>query len=106
MTVDRLKEALDDLSWDEQMDFEMSERPGGVPPEAGGSDRRLRAIAAEVTVSLLDALEQEAGYAAWALRLSPYVAGDRPASRARRFLNHPNRDVRQRAEEILRPHSC
>lgn len=103
MTLDELKERLNDLSWEEQMEFEMSERgPHGSTDATRGIERGVQELARQVTPSLLDQLEQDGGYDVWSLRLSPHVPGDSPARRARRFLHHADASVRYWATEIIR----
>jgi|SRR2546423_1354213 len=103
MTVEELKEKLNDLSWEEQMEFEMSERGAQDSTDAMQEiERKMRELARQVTPPLLDQLEQDGGYVVWSLRLSPHVPGDSPARRGRRFLHHADRSVRYWAAEIIR----
>jgi hypothetical protein len=101
MNIEELIERLDDLSWQEQMHFEMSERnPQYALQTVTEIDRSIREIAGEITPVLLDQLERVDEYVAWALRLSPHVPGDNPSQRGQRYLNHPNNNVRYWAERI------
>ena len=101
MTIDELIERLDDLSWEEQMNFEMTERDAEyarqIAPEI---ERAIQELAGVITPVLLDQLEREEGYVVWALRLSPHVPGDNPSQRGQRYLNDPNGNVRYWAEQI------
>jgi hypothetical protein len=101
MTVEQLKATLDEFSWDEQMEFEMSERDEqSASAMMAEIESRLAALGKELTPGLLDALEQDSGYLVWALRLSPHVPGDIPSGRGRRYLGHPDRNVRYWAEIV------
>jgi len=101
MTFEELKERLNQLSWEEQMEFELSER--GAPDSIDSTvERGIQELARQVTPSLLDQLELDGGYAVWSLRLSPHVPGDSPARRARRFLHHADSNVRYWATELIR----
>jgi hypothetical protein len=101
MTAEELKERLDELSWQEQMEFEMSERDVQVSDTMMRDlESNIRELAKHVTPTLLDALEHEAGYLVWALRLSRFVHGDNPAVRGRRYLRHQDSAVRYWARTI------
>jgi len=103
MTVAELKERLNDLSWEEQMEFEMSERGAQGSTDATREiERGVRELARQLTPSLLDQLEQDGGYVVWSLRLSQHVPGDSPSRRAQRFLHHADAGVRYWAAEIIR----
>jgi hypothetical protein len=103
MTLDELKEKLNDLAWEEQMEFEMSERHSEFSEEMMQKIQDyIHEIAQQITPRLLDMLEQEKGYIIWVLRLSPYVRGDDPISRGRRFIHHPDVQVQNWAAEIMR----
>jgi hypothetical protein len=105
MTVDELKERLNELAWDEQMDFEISERHSETSvDDMEETEGKIRKLAKKLTTTLLDQLEQDEGYVAWVLRLSPYVPGDKPAGRAERFRHHPDSSVRYWANKILQMH--
>lgn len=97
-----LRKRLDEIGWQEQIEFELAERPatsGWVDLEQVES--QLRALAASVDVVLLDALEQEPGYLVWALRLAPLVEDDEAERRARRHIDDPNFRVRYWAKKLL-----
>jgi hypothetical protein len=101
MTLEELKERLNALSWEEQMEFEMSERSAQGSTDATQEiERGVQELARQVTPSLLDQLEQNDGYVVWSLRLSPHVPGDSPARRAQRFLHHADASVRYWATEM------
>lgn len=105
MTLDELKERLNELAWDEQMDFEMSERhPETSAEEMEAIERKIKKLAKKLTTRLVDQLEQDEGYVAWALRLSAHVPGDMFAERAQRFTHHPDTNVRYWAVKILQTH--
>ncbi len=100
MDIQELIEQLDDLSWQEQMNFELSERDAKFARQTAAEiEHAIQELGGELTPALLDQLEQEDGYVVWALRLSPYVPGDNPSRRAQRYLNHPDSSVRYRAEQ-------
>ena len=103
MDMDVLREKLDELAWDEQMAFEMSERH---PDDSWEEDQRaletkIRRLASNLRLADLDALENEPGYQIWALRLSPYVSGDDSIARARRLKNSDEARVRQWASRFM-----
>ncbi len=105
MTVDELKERLNDLAWNEQMDFEMSERFSETSADGmEETERKIHRLAKKLTATLVDQLEQDEGYVVWALRLSTYVPGDVPAERAQRFRHHPDSTVRYWANKITQMH--
>jgi hypothetical protein len=102
MRLDELTNLLDELSWDEQVDFEMRERfPDSDSAQQAADDETSRLLGPRLTPALLDALEREDGYLAWVLRLSPYVPGDVPTRRAQRLLHHADSDVRYWAARIM-----
>jgi hypothetical protein len=103
MTFDELKEKLNELAWEEQAEFEMSERKdGGTASTMQEIEPKIQELARQITPTLLDMLEQDAGYIVWVLRLSPNVPGDSPAVRARLFLHHSDNNVRFWASEIVK----
>jgi hypothetical protein len=105
MNIKELIERLDDLSWQEQMNFEMSERDSEYARQtASDIECDIREIASEITSTLLDQLEQKEEYVVWALRLSPYVPGDQPSKRGKFYLNHPDSNVRYWAKLIASPY--
>lgn len=102
MDIGELSEKLDDLAWDEQMAFEMSERN----PDAWQEDQReletkIRRLAESLALADLDALENEPGYEIWSLRLSPFVPGADPIARAHRLSANEDERVRQWARRFL-----
>lgn len=101
MTLEQLKQALDDIGWDEHAAIEANE--GRSPTDQVEIDtvQRLRQIGSQLTSAELDSLERHSGYASWVLRLSPFVAGDDPTLRARNYKNDANGDVRFWAARIL-----
>jgi hypothetical protein len=101
MNIKELIERLDDLSWQEQMNFEMSERNSEYAHQTAlDIEGAIRKIASETTSILLDQLEQEEEYVVWALRLSPHVSGDKPSERGKPYLKHSDSNVRFWAELI------
>ena len=105
MDLHALKKRLDEIAWLEQADEEIRERPGsaaqrGGAPAPGGADAAVRALAASVPVAMLDALESEPGYLAWALRLAPHADPPGAAARARRHLRSPDAHVRHWARSV------
>jgi hypothetical protein len=105
VTLNKLKKILNDLSWDEQMEFEMSERdPNSSQNMREKINQKIRELAVQLTPSLLDILEQDKGYLVWVLRLSPHVPGDAPKKRAQRFVNHQDSEVRFWANKLMQTH--
>lgn len=101
MTLQELKQSLNELAWHEQMDFEMSERRNDSgADEMEDTESKIRDLGKKLTTTLLDKLEQDQGYVVWALRLSPHVPGDTPVVRAQRLRNHPETNVRYWAGKI------
>lgn len=93
MVHSELMRRLDELSWGEQIDFELSERDAtatDVSAEPSASD--LQELAATLTKVDLDQLAQEPGYLAWTLRLSPLVRGDNCTRRAESALSDSDSD--------------
>ena len=101
MTLQELKQRLNELAWQEQMDFEMSERRNDSDAdEMEDTELKIKNLAGKLTTTLLDELEQDEGYVVWALRLSPYVPGDTPVMRAQRFRDHPETNIRYWAAKL------
>ena len=93
MTIEELKQHLDAIAWDEQVESELREQVSH--PIASETDGKLRALAAHVDSALLDVLEREEGYLVWTLRLAPFVEHARARDRAQRHLDDPDWTVRQ-----------
>ena len=100
MTIESLKTRLNAIAWEEQMDFEASEREGGAEVSAATQAARLQELAGALTPVQLDELERAPGYAVWALRLAPFVAGDDTRTRAMRWIAHADHDVRHWAARL------
>lgn len=100
MTFNELTECLERLAWQEQMDYEATER--GAATEEPLIEQSLRQLAANTTPNLLDLLEQDGGYSTWLMRLSTYINEDNTPLRARRLLNNPSSEVRYLAEQLLK----
>jgi hypothetical protein len=102
MTVNELKQVLDSIAWEEQIDFELSEREcGQVSERTNALESKISQIARSLSPALLNELQQDEGYVAWTLRLSPKVPGDRQFERARPYLQHPDATVRYWAVRII-----
>ena len=103
MTIDELTRLIDDLSWEEHVEFEIDaeDPPAVVDRSVSEVDARLRALAIRLSPGLLDALERRPGYVGWALRLAPHVPGGRARTRAERHARDPDSDVRYWSERIL-----
>ncbi len=93
MTIGELTKRLDEIAWHEQVEGELSERPDSRP-RTSEIESELRALASHCDTSILDALENEAGYLVWALRLAPLVEHARARERAQRYVDSPNWHVR------------
>lgn len=93
MRIDELKTALDELSWREQVDFELRERLPGRPVDPA-IEADARRLARTLTPAVLDELAEHPGYETWVLRLSPAVPGDDPRGRADRYRHHADAEVR------------
>ncbi len=106
MNLHTLRERLDELAWDEQVNFELSERHSGES-DTGEEDlqRKIRELAQHLSPAVLDALEGEEGYLTWVLRLSPHVPGDAYRKRAQRYVRHHDSQVRFWATQVLRSSS-
>jgi hypothetical protein len=99
--IDQLKQSLDRIGWQAQVEAQISERPGfGSPPDLSIVEAQLRTLAPCVDEALLDALEREPGYLVWSLRLAHVTEPARAAQRARRHLDSANWTVRQWACRI------
>ena len=102
MTVNELKQVLNNMAWEEQIEFEMSERDCTQFSERPAAlERKVRQVARNLNSTLLDELQQDEPYVVWALRLSPHVPGDHALERARPFLQHPDGDIRYWAVRIV-----
>jgi hypothetical protein len=102
MNLQELIERIDDLSWQEQMEFEMSERDSQYAQwTATEIEHIIQEVASETSPGLLDQLELEEAYIVWALRLSLHVRDDNPLRRGHRYMEHPNSNVRYWANRII-----
>ena len=99
-SIDSLKLRLAAIARDEQMDVEASEREDGVDVSPAVQAARLEELARSLAPAALDALERTPGYAVWALRLAPFVAGDDSRARAARWLAHADADIRYWAARV------
>ena len=99
MRIDELTAALDELSWREQVDFELRERRPGRPVDPAIDDE-VRRLARTLTPAMLDELAAHPGYEAWVLRLSPAVPGDDARGRAGRYRHHADAEVRYWAARL------
>lgn len=99
MTIDELTRKLDELSWEEQVEFELDDREASSG-DGIDADARIRVLASRLSPTLLDKLERTPGYLAWVLRLAPDVPGDRAQARARRHAGDPDGRVRYWARRI------
>jgi hypothetical protein len=102
MTLEKLKIYLANLSWEEQMDFELSERyPEDHEKFESESENKIQKIAKSINPSLLDLLEQDVDFMDWALRLSQYIDDPNALCRAYRLRNHSDRNIRYWADKII-----
>lgn len=103
MHLTELVAQLDDISWDEQLDSEMRDRYlGAQATTIDETEHALARLGAQLDPSTLSDLERTAGYEVWALRLSPYVAGDDTAQRLLRLKEHGNPSIRSWATVLSR----
>ena len=102
MDTNELKRELDEIHWEEQMEFELTE----ADPQSGESlhfeiQKKIKELAYILSSIDLDNLQQDDDYIIWALRLSPHVPDDDSRSRAKNFLKHRDSQVRFYASEII-----
>lgn len=101
MQIDDLKQRLNAIAWQEQIEAELSERPSiGSPADPSLVEGQLRALAASVDEALLDELEREAGYLIWCLRVAFFVDPAAAKQRAQRHVNSTNWRLRHWARCI------
>ena len=101
MNIDKLKELLNDFAWEEQMEFELSERGHDESNEMREEIKnKIQNLAQRLTPMILDSLEEDKSYLTWVLRLSPHVPNDHPKKRAYRHLKNMDRNVRYWAKQI------
>ena len=101
MRIDELVGHLDQMSWEEHVDFEIDDEEGGSPSDTGAEEERIQVLARQLSPALLDELEGRPGYVAWTLRLAPHVRGDPAVERARRHLKASDAHVRYFAQRIV-----
>lgn len=101
MDIDLLKAKLNEIGWDEHINFELSERYSEKSNDETIVEGKLRELGQQITSTMLDKLEQADGYIIWSLRLSPFVPSDEPKHRAQRFVHHENSQVRYWANKLL-----
>lgn len=107
MDLDELKRQLDAIAWREQVDAELSERPGtDAKRDPAALEAELRKLAAAVDEPLLDALEREPGYTVWSLRLAAAKDPQRAAVRARSHLGSTDWTLREWARRVAAPGSA
>lgn len=99
MQLDSLKEAVDDIAYEEFLDWKL---PLDDVALYDSPESRLQQLGKGITPRELDVLEKEDGYVIWSLRLSLYVENDDRKARARRFLNHPYYEIRELALDVLK----
>ena len=101
MRIDELKQRLNAIGWQEQVDAELAERPSmasRVDPETVVA--ALLALAASVDDALLDELESEPGYEIWCLRLAASRDTATAQLRAQRYVDSTNWRLRHWARRI------
>lgn len=103
MNLATLLKLLEELAWDEQVEFEMGERhPESVEESIADIERKIQELGARLSPELLDALEaHEDCDPRWLLRLCPYVTRDDWRARATRFLDNEDSEVRYWAKYVL-----
>lgn len=101
MNLNELKARLNQIAWDEQTNFEVSERYPEENDDEDAVEDQLRELGHQLTPSILNDLEQDYGYITWVLRLSPFVPSDEPRRRAKQFINHQDSQVRYWAQSFL-----
>jgi hypothetical protein len=112
MTIRELTRRLDEIAWHEQVETELHERAQKARPRSTTTtattttndrvEAELRRLGSEIDAPLLDALEGEAGYLIWALRLAPCVEHGRARERAERYVDSPSWNVREWARAVAR----
>ena len=102
MTLNELKKKLDDLSWGEQMEFEVSERDEEFAADMRDEIQKdIQQLAKQLTPLILDNLEKDKPYIFWVLRLSLCMDEDDSFGRGQRFYHHPDSRVRFWATKTL-----
>jgi hypothetical protein len=99
--IDELKQQLNAIAWQEQVEAELGERPSiESPADPSVVEVQLRTLAAFVDEAMLDELEREAGYLVWCLRLAPFVDRAAAKQRAQRHVHSTNWHLRHWARRI------
>ena len=94
MDYETFIEKLNEISWIEHVNFELSEKyPESVEDEAERFQQMLIELGSQIKPNLLDTLETDEEGIVWALRLSPYVSDDDSKARAKKHLNHESKQV-------------
>lgn len=103
LTLDAVKVRLNDISWEEFCQWQLTD----AHPErddSGDYDEiqgLLRQLATQISVSILDHLEDEGLYLTWVLRLSPFVTDENSYDRANRLMHSQDSQVRYWAEHLM-----
>jgi hypothetical protein len=103
LTLEAVKTRLDDISWEELCLWHLSDKD----PQRDDSEdydeiqNLLRQLATQISVSILDQLEEEGLYLKWVLRLSPFVKDENSYDRAKRLMDHENGQVRYWARHLM-----
>jgi hypothetical protein len=103
LTLDVVKARLDDISWEEFCQWQLTD----AHPERGHSrdgeeiQDLLRQLATQISVGILDQLEEEGLYLKWVLRLSPFVKDENSYDRAKRSMHSKASQVRYWAEHLM-----
>ena len=103
LTLEAVKARLDDISWEEFCQWQLTDAHPDRD-DSGDDDEiqdLLRQLTTQVSVSILDDLEEEGLYLEWVLRLSPFVKDENSYDRAKRLMHHENGQVRYWAEHLM-----
>lgn len=99
-----LTQKLNEIAWEEQMNFWISEKYPETTEENRENikrvERMLTNLGHQVTSTMLDKLEQQ-DEIEWSLRLSAYVDTDDSVARAKKYINHKRSVIRALANMLL-----
>lgn len=102
MSLEELKGELDRISWLEQVDQEISERPNiNSKPSQDIVNKQLSRLASLLNYTLVGELEWEDGYLVWSMRLALLMDPTYAKQRARLYVGSPDPHVRYWVQSIL-----
>lgn len=105
LTVEAVKAHLNEISWEEFVGWRIAEKYPDTEERASANREEiqalLRQLATQISVGILDHLEEEGDYLKWVLRLSPFVKDENSYDRAKRALSSKDNQIRYWAQRLM-----